>query len=111
MKLTTPGVLETKTGHRCMQCGNEDKTYFCQYTSVILQKEIIYCRRCIQLGRMDNITDYRITESVGQVSEVIMIYRSNFPSNKAMLQLKLLNPSTSVRIYCYMRSQALVRRK
>ncbi|MCJ1662648.1 DEAD/DEAH box helicase family protein [Staphylococcus sp. NRL 16/872] len=69
MKLTTPGVLETKTGHRCMQCGNEDKTYFCQYTSVILQKEIIYCRRCIQLGRMDNITDYRITESVGQVSE------------------------------------------
>lgn len=35
----------------------------------LLDKEIIYCRRCIQLGRIDSITDYRITESTQLATE------------------------------------------
>ena len=34
-----------------------------------MDKEIIYCRRCIQLGRIDSITDYRITESTQLATE------------------------------------------
>lgn len=37
--------------------------YFVTYNSTILDKTITYCRRCIQLGRMDSITDICIVKS------------------------------------------------
>lgn len=58
------GIIKKEGYSYCIQCGNKDHNYMSKYYSSFLEKEIIYCRRCIQLGRMDSITDYRITESV-----------------------------------------------
>ena len=58
------GIIKKEGDSYCIQCGNKDHNYMSKYYSSFLEKEIIYCRRCIQLGRMDSITDYRITESV-----------------------------------------------
>ena len=64
----SPGILTTSHGYRCLQCGNEDPAYWCQYESSFSKQTIIYCRRCIQLGRIDNITEYKITKSVSKTS-------------------------------------------
>ena len=59
----TLGIVKSSKGYRCIQCGNEDSAHFYQYFSSILNKEVIYCRQCIHLGRMDNITEYKIIKS------------------------------------------------
>ena len=62
----------------------------CQSTILLLDKEIIYCRRCIQLGRIDSITDYRITEST--LLKESLNYHLHYQSNNNMhltLSLKL----------------------
>lgn len=62
--IKTPGIVKTSKGYRCIQCGNEDDKQLCEYEAAFSKENIIYCRSCIQLGRMDNVTEYRITESV-----------------------------------------------
>lgn len=56
------GVIKNEQGYSCIQCGNQDPQYFYSYQSVE-NVIIVYCRKCIQLGRMDSISDYRITKS------------------------------------------------
>lgn len=41
----------------------------CEYETSFSDKRIIYCRYCIQLGRMDNITEFRITQSEHTISD------------------------------------------
>ena len=65
----TKGIIKKEGHYYCIQCGNEDNSYMSKYYSPFLDKEIIYCRRCIQLGRIDSITDYRITESTQLATE------------------------------------------
>ncbi|WP_222128736.1 DEAD/DEAH box helicase family protein [Staphylococcus epidermidis] len=57
------GVIKDNERWYCIQCGNTSLQYFVTYNSTILDKTITYCRRCIQLGRMDSITDICIVKS------------------------------------------------
>jgi len=54
--------------YHCIQCGNKDSQYFIKYYSEFVKQNIVYCRRCIHLERMDSITDYRIIKSAQQPS-------------------------------------------
>lgn len=65
----TKGIIDKDGHHYCIQCSNEDHDYFSTYYSSYLKEEMIYCRRCIQLGRIDSVTEYRITESVQNISD------------------------------------------
>lgn len=65
----TPGIIATDDGYQCLQCGNIDKRYMYEYETPFSEERIIYCRYCIQLGRMDNITEFRITQSENAISD------------------------------------------
>lgn len=65
----TPGIIATDDGYQCLQCGNTDKRYMYEYETPFSEERIIYCRYCIQLGRMDNITEFKITQSENTISE------------------------------------------
>ena len=56
------GIYNDNKGIVCLQCGNRDMLYFHKYISNH-QEEIVYCRNCLQLGRVDNMTDYVLIES------------------------------------------------
>lgn len=56
------GIYTDNKGIVCLQCGNRDMLYFHKYISNH-QEEIVYCRNCLQLGRVDNMTDYVLIES------------------------------------------------
>ena len=59
----TKGVVFKNNRWHCVQCETDDAKYFHRYFSDFIKRDIIYCRKCIQLGRMDHLTDYRITKS------------------------------------------------
>ncbi|MDM7882562.1 DEAD/DEAH box helicase family protein [Staphylococcus borealis] len=65
----TPGIIATNNGYCCLQCGNTNIHDMCEYETSFSDKRIIYCRYCIQLGRMDNITEFRITQSEHTISD------------------------------------------
>lgn len=55
VRQTSTGVTRNQQGDICQQCGNTDARFFYTYYSKLLDTEICYCRKCIQLGRMDNV--------------------------------------------------------
>ncbi|MEJ7462422.1 DEAD/DEAH box helicase family protein [Staphylococcus saprophyticus] len=59
----TKGVIFKNNRWHCVQCETDDAKYFHRYFSDFIKRDIIYCRKCIQLGRMDHLTDYKITKS------------------------------------------------
>lgn len=63
------GVILKNNRWHCVQCETNKQIYFHSYYSDYNEKEIVYCRKCIQLGRMDSQTDYRILQSKQKVSE------------------------------------------
>src|SRR5699024_6056028 len=63
INLTTNGLVLYNGYWRCAQCHSRRQTHFYKYLSTVLDKEIVYCRNCINMGRMDNITEIYIIES------------------------------------------------
>lgn len=63
IKQTTKGVVLDNGYWACAQCHSRRQTHFYKYLSTVLDKEIVYCRNCINMGRMDNITEIYIIES------------------------------------------------
>lgn len=59
----SPGVIMKNDRHYCIQCESNWPGHFHSYKSDIINDNITYCRNCIQLGRMDNKTHYRIIKS------------------------------------------------
>ena len=85
----TPGIIATDDGYQCLQCGNTDKRYMYEYETPFSEERIIYCRYCIQLGRMDNITEFKITQSENTISKEHTTYSFNYQNNNNMLQRQL----------------------
>ncbi|MBO1198765.1 DEAD/DEAH box helicase family protein [Staphylococcus simiae] len=65
----SPGVIKKKGRDFCIQCESDLPSHFHSYISDITNDKIIYCRNCIQLGRMDNVTHYRRIQSVNVSSK------------------------------------------
>ncbi|EJM2435798.1 DEAD/DEAH box helicase family protein [Staphylococcus pseudintermedius] len=63
------GVTRTSTGWRCTRCATEERHHFYQYESDVINDTITYCRHCIQMGRMDSVTDVFTLRSVTCRSE------------------------------------------
>ena len=84
---------------------------FSTYYSSYLKEEMIYCRRCIQLGRIDSVTEYRITESVQNISDGAYELPLRCQNNNNMHRNQLLMQSNIQRVSYYMRLQAQVRQK
>ncbi|MCU5745834.1 helicase-related protein [Staphylococcus sp. SQ8-PEA] len=68
--LTTEAIARESTGvvveghrHKCIQCGNKHEAWFHHYYSTTHQREITYCRKCLQLGRMDNFNTVIIVKT------------------------------------------------
>lgn len=51
-----------------MQCHTNQPSHYYKYYSEVLNKYIVYCRNCINLGRMDNVHSVFITASRNCVS-------------------------------------------
>ncbi|MBO1214221.1 DNA/RNA helicase [Staphylococcus nepalensis] len=47
----------------CSQCHSTRQSHFYQYRSVILDKKIVYCRNCVNIGRVDNMNDVFLIET------------------------------------------------
>ncbi|PTI10257.1 DNA/RNA helicase [Staphylococcus xylosus] len=62
------GIIIKNNKWYCIQCHTNQPSHYYKYYSEILNKYIIYCRNCINLGRMDNIQSVFITASHNQVS-------------------------------------------
>lgn len=107
----TKGIIDKDGHHYCIQCSNEDHDYFSTYYSSYLKEEMIYCRRCIQLGRIDSVTEYRITESVQNISDGAYELPLRCQNNNNMHRNQLLMQSNIQRVSYYMRLQAQVRQK
>ncbi|OEL03617.1 competence protein ComF [Staphylococcus succinus] len=69
IKFRSKGVIKKAGKWRCCQCNTVEPKHFYEYFSKVLGQTIVYCRNCINLGRMDNIRDIYITESRQQSSE------------------------------------------
>ena len=63
IRQTTKGVILENGYWTCSQCHSHRPTHFYKYQSMILNQSIVYCRNCINMGRMDNITEVYIIES------------------------------------------------
>ncbi|WP_209104208.1 MULTISPECIES: DEAD/DEAH box helicase family protein [Staphylococcus] len=60
---TTPGVCQTDKGFKCIQCGTTERFHFYCYKSPFFKEDIIYCRNCIAMGRMDTKRHVVITQT------------------------------------------------
>ncbi|WP_240430826.1 DEAD/DEAH box helicase family protein [Staphylococcus sp. EZ-P03] len=59
-----PGVLKDSKGKwYCRQCATPNQHDYYTYTSAFHQQTITYCRRCLQLGRMDTVQMIAVTET------------------------------------------------
>ena len=92
------GIIDKDGHHYCIQCSNEDHDYFSTYYSSYLKEEMIYCRRCIQLGRIDSVTEYRITESVQNISDGAYELPLRCQNNNNMHRNQLLMQSNIQRV-------------
>ncbi|MCE5034003.1 DEAD/DEAH box helicase family protein [Staphylococcus cohnii] len=63
IRQTTKGVILDNGYWTCSQCHSHRPTHFYKYQSMVLNKPIVYCRNCINMGGMDNITEVYIIES------------------------------------------------
>lgn len=58
-----PGIIQKRRETTCLQCGSIHKRHIQSYFSAVLQCEVLYCRYCLKLGRMDNLTDVYLTQT------------------------------------------------
>ncbi|WP_343237214.1 DEAD/DEAH box helicase family protein [Staphylococcus sp. ACRSN] len=58
---TIKGVNYIKGKWHCNQCETTKQRHFYKYYTDVFKKTIVYCRKCIALGRMDNHNDIMIT--------------------------------------------------
>ncbi|MEJ7541770.1 DEAD/DEAH box helicase family protein [Staphylococcus intermedius] len=65
------GVTRTSTGWRCTRCATELHHHFYQFVSHIMNEKITYCRHCIQMGRMDSVTDVYTLKSMTCCSDAV----------------------------------------
>lgn len=47
-----PAIENQKGSVKCIRCGNTSKYYFSEYPCGICQQKHLYCRNCIQMGRI-----------------------------------------------------------
>ncbi|PHK49335.1 DNA/RNA helicase [Staphylococcus edaphicus] len=69
-KIST-GVIKKDGVWNCLQCHTKQSHHFYKYNSPFLNKEIVYCRHCINLGRMDNINLIFFVKSKNVISQGI----------------------------------------
>lgn len=50
------GILQEKNHFRCLRCNNQDPQLFATYPCSRCQKECVYCRKCIMMGRVSTCT-------------------------------------------------------
>ncbi|MBP3040164.1 DEAD/DEAH box helicase [Bacillaceae bacterium Marseille-Q3522] len=48
------GIIATGSGLQCLRCGNTDPHFFASFLCERCQKNCIYCRRCIMMGRVSS---------------------------------------------------------
>ncbi|MCD8914158.1 DEAD/DEAH box helicase family protein [Staphylococcus simulans] len=59
-----PGVIKDSKGKwYCRQCATPNQHDYYTYASPFHQQTITYCRRCLQLGRMDTLQMIAVTET------------------------------------------------
>ncbi|MBH9580311.1 DNA/RNA helicase [Staphylococcus felis] len=63
------GVTETSYGYHCTRCEIDAKRAFYRYYSQVLHQDVVYCRNCINMGRMDNISKCIVTQSHTVISQ------------------------------------------
>ncbi|WP_251519130.1 DEAD/DEAH box helicase family protein [Staphylococcus sp. HKU1] len=92
------GVTRVDEKWFCVQCNNQNQQLFYQYYSRIQKQHIVYCRHCINLGRMDNVSDIIITKSHQQPSlahyqlDFELTEQQQFASNHILKALKHYQP-------------------
>lgn len=77
------GVYKKEGFWKCVQCGTNDADDFYSYHSKCINATITYCRRCLLLGRMDNVNSVIITASAKQKSTAQ--YQLHFPLTEQQL--------------------------
>ena len=77
------GVFKKDGLWTCVQCGTNDTHDFYSYYSKCRDETITYCRRCLFLGRMDNVNSVLITTSAKQKSTAQ--YQLKFPLTEQQL--------------------------
>ncbi|NHA41618.1 DNA/RNA helicase [Staphylococcus schleiferi] len=58
------GIERTKQGWLCARCATTAPEHFYRYKSPYHDNTVVYCRHCIQMGRIDNLTTVFITKSL-----------------------------------------------
>lgn len=49
---TRPSIKKKFLTNQCLRCGNQDKLYFAKLPCASCNKTHLYCRKCIQMGRI-----------------------------------------------------------
>ncbi|MBU8881169.1 DEAD/DEAH box helicase [Bacillus sp. FJAT-29790] len=50
------GLIVEKNKHRCLRCGNKEKSFFARFPCVRCGEECVYCRKCIMMGGVSMCT-------------------------------------------------------
>lgn len=88
------GVLKKDGVWICVQCGTNEAQDFYSYRSNFSDETITYCRRCLFLGRMDNVKSVVITTSVKHQSiaqyqlQVSLTEQQLYAANKIVKAIK-----------------------
>ncbi|PTI83040.1 DNA/RNA helicase [Staphylococcus xylosus] len=88
------GVIIKKHKWYCIQCHTNQPSHYYKYYSEVLNEHIVYCRNCINLGRMDNIQSVFITASQNYVSsgtfqlQFDLSEQQNYASNEILAAIK-----------------------
>lgn len=69
IKMKSPGVKRIANGYQCLQCESTIQAHFYSYYSEFEARSIVYCRHCLQMGRMDTVRQYIVTQSHRKQSE------------------------------------------
>ncbi|PTE28795.1 DNA/RNA helicase [Staphylococcus equorum] len=96
------GVINKKGCWYCIQCHTQEKRHFYKYFSTLLDKEVVYCRNCINLGRMDNINEVYITETNVNMSQGIYHLPFKLSEQHRFASIKILEAVknlTSILLY------------
>lgn len=91
---TTTGIIKEGSHYQCQQCNTVEPHHFSHYFSEILQQDIIYCRHCLPLGRMDNVTYYQITKSKRQSSAIDYTLPFNLSAQQQFASNKIISAIT-----------------
>ncbi|WP_046465078.1 DNA/RNA helicase [Staphylococcus equorum] len=98
----SPGVINKKGCWYCIQCHTQEKRHFYKYFSTLLDKVVVYCRNCINLGRMDNINEVYITETNVNMSRGIYHLPFKLSEQQRFASIKILEAVknlTSILLY------------